>query len=775
MKSATLFSLLRTRLSVGASTVAIATGLAAAGLTALPAFSQNMDLPGISAPSGDGNMLLESDQLVYDYDAEVISAVGNVKIYYDGHVLEADRVSYDQATGRLLATGRVEITQPDGYVLNAEQIDITDDFREGFVGALRISTPDKTYFAASRAERLEGRFTRLERGVYTACEPCAEHPEKPPQWQVKAARIIHDQEERMVYFYRASLELFGMPIIWLPYFATPDPTVRRKSGFLAPEVGYRQSVGVFVGVPYFWNLAPNYDITFSPRYYSNQGFMPAVEWRHRLRHGVYSFTAAGIHQRNPGLFDERFSQQDWRGGIRATGNFNLGGDWTLGWDGTLLSDRAFIEDYRILYPSERFVRSQVNLTGLRDRNYFDLRAYHFLDTTLSSAYQYNQGRQGVVHPVLDYQKILARPFLGGQVSFDTNLTSISRREDDPFQVEGNPATYYWGTAGTRTRLTQQVAWERVIGGPWGQQFKPFAFARGDALFLDPNASAAGLSGPANARGIAGVGLEWRWPWLFTAGKTTHVVEPIAQIIARPGVFGFSGQTPNDDAHSLVFDDTTLFEWDKFSGYDLIETGTRLNVGLRYSGRFGPATVDAVFGQSFQLAGPNAFAAPNLTNTGFRSGLETARSDYVAGLTTTFREFSVGARARFDEQTFRFESGTLEARTRLGGFYGTTSIAYYRDFPFGNEPRRDVFQINAQAQQKLGQYLTLTGGISYDVTGGYVDSDYIGLGYADECLLVSVQYEEDRDSMSKVSSRSVMLRLQLRTLGDFGVRSALPNF
>ena len=87
----------------------------------------------------------------------------------------------------------------------SEQIDITDDFANGFVESLRVESVDQTYFAAARAEREGGDRTTFVKGVYTACEPCADKPEKPPFWQVKAAKIIVDQREKMVYFENASL------------------------------------------------------------------------------------------------------------------------------------------------------------------------------------------------------------------------------------------------------------------------------------------------------------------------------------------------------------------------------------------------------------------------------------------------------------------------------------------------------------------------------------------------------------------------------------------
>ena len=90
--------------------------------------------------------------------------------------------------------------------------------------------------AATRAERSSGNYTVFHNGVYTACAPCKDDPKKPPLWQVKAARIIHDQGEKMIYFEDARIEFFGQPLLYMPYFSAPDPTVKRKTGFLMPSI-----------------------------------------------------------------------------------------------------------------------------------------------------------------------------------------------------------------------------------------------------------------------------------------------------------------------------------------------------------------------------------------------------------------------------------------------------------------------------------------------------------------------------------------------------------
>src|SRR6185295_14120446 len=161
----------------------------------------------------------------------------------------------------------------------------------------------------------------------------------------------------------------------------------------------------------------------------------------------------------------------------------------------------------------------------------------------------------------------------------------------------------------------------------------FASLRGDAFGLDPQDPAPdALTPDASAfRGMPSVGVEWSLPVMAIMGSSTQVFEPMAQLIVRPDET-LAGQLPNEDAQSLVFDDSDLFSRDKFSGYDRIEGGTRLNAGLHYVGTFGNgASVDGLFGQSYHLAGENPFAQPDIADTGNFSGLETDISDYIGRL------------------------------------------------------------------------------------------------------------------------------------------------
>ena len=81
-------------------------------------------------------MLLQADQLLYDNTTKQIIAKGNVEVYYKNYALSADNLTYSQNANTLDAVGNVRVKEPDGAVVNADRITLTDEFREGFIQSL---------------------------------------------------------------------------------------------------------------------------------------------------------------------------------------------------------------------------------------------------------------------------------------------------------------------------------------------------------------------------------------------------------------------------------------------------------------------------------------------------------------------------------------------------------------------------------------------------------------------------------------------------------------
>jgi LPS-assembly protein len=815
--------------SRGVVRLAVLSLLACGGLIApallpsfAPAFAQELFFPPTPpAPprskisidrdkSGQKQMLVQAREIDYDYNNHRVSAVGNVQIHYGSSTIEADKVIYDQTNKRLHAEGNVRLTEEDGKVTYGDVMDLSDDYRDGFVDSLRLDSPDQTRMAAARADRSAGNYTVFHNGVYTACKACKDDPKKPPLWQVKAARIVHDQTEKMIYFEDARLEFFGMPMAWLPYFSAPDPTVKRKTGFLMPSIASSGLFGQAVEIPYYWALAPDYDATFSPMITTKQGPLLQGEFRKRFANGYFEIRGAGIRQLDKEYFrplpgTTAPGYRDFRGSVETSGKFSINDKWLWGFDGVLLSDKAFLRDYNPRLSAYRFTdpfaaiansaKSQLYLVGLGNRSYFDMRSMYFLGFSPSDV----QAQIPVVHPVIDYNYTFDRPIVGGELSYNLNFTSLTRKEAN-FDAINNTTLLNGacaqtadsalrnsancllrGVPGTYSRFTAEAEWRRSITDSFGQVFTPFIKVRGDAGSMqinnDPGVANFYSTGDNNlVRAMPTIGMEYRYPFISIHSWGTQTIEPIAQVIARPNEMQV-GRWPNEDAQTLVFDDSNLFRADKFSGYDRMEGGGRANYGAQYTAQFNKGGfVNVLFGQSYQLFGQNSFAQPTATNTGLNSGLDSRASDYVARASYQPNStYKFTSRFRFDHNDFTLQRAEYEVAANFNRW--STSLLYgdYAAQPLlGYTDRRQGFL--GTASYKIDANWLVRASALYDVRNNKFTSNMIGLGYMDDCLILALNYitSYNYGTGAAVLNHTVMLQLSLRTLGGTTVSQALAQ-
>jgi LPS-assembly protein len=781
-------------------------------------------------------MLVNADEMVYDRNSETVEARKNVQIYYQGRVLQADHVRYNRKSNRLFADGHVKLTERDGSVAYADRMDLSDDFRDGFVDSLRADTADATQFTAARTERTAGNTTVLDRATYSACTPCQADATKSPTWQIRAKRIIHDNDEQTIYFEDATFEFLGVPLAWVPYFSAPDPSVKRKSGLLTPGYVYNSTLGLGVTAPVYWAVAPNMDLTLTPSFYTQQGFALQGEWRHQLANGAYNIRASGIFQSDPGAFANPPygpGNKDFRGAIETKGEFYINDKWRFGWNVNLLTDKWYYTDYRL--PSEalstnffREATSTAYLTGQGEHGYFDLRGYYFQGLSLHDL----QEQQPIVAPVLDWNKTIdlapsKTGGVGGRIEIDANATHISRQLA-AFQSTGartldslynlySVCTIYvpgkclvQGIGGEYSRATLNVSWKRQFIDPIGQVWTPFVFAHLNGSYVDfnkgrtqmygasviSNASQANFFGPdfntSNASVTPGAGLEYRYPFIMANDWATHTFEPIAQIIVRPNVPSNTALI-NEDAQSLVFDDTTLFSWNKYSGYDRFEGGTRANYGGQYTMTFkNGAYANFLVGQSLQVAGQNSFATPDAANVGLSSGLDKRASDIVSRFSfSTASSFAFIAKARFDPNSFEMRRLDMTSTARFGALEATLQYARYTAQPVtGFDRRREG--VSASFKYKLEQGYYTTGSVIFDMSrhlydnfGNIISSTPlffpagfgVGVGYSDPDTTFGLNYTnvyQDNGNGAPVRNQTVSVQLQLRTLGDAKISRSLGD-
>ncbi len=734
-------------------------------------------------------LYLNADELEYDSRRNRVIARGNVEINYADNVLTADRVIYDQNQNTLTAEGNVRLRQPDGAVINGEHIVTTADFAEAFVESLSLVGKDETRIVARRAIRRDGNITEFEGGKFT---PCRNDPGQPPLWCIAAERIVHDKDAATITYQDAQFQVFGQPIFYLPYFQHADPSVKRKSGFLIPNIGSSERFGFTAEVPYLFVLSPSSDVLFNPVYMAKQGVLWQGDWRKKLRFGdvtgQHTLTLAGIRQNNDTAVNPELRDR-WRGSIESEANFSLSSWWSLGWDVIAESDRAFRQFYRL---DNVLLTDRVNtayLTGMSERNYFSARLYQvgglFLNEPLglSAAALANpitsptdsQAAASRVLPVVDYNYVAANPILGGELQLNGNVVSYWQSYNF---IDGTDKTRFANT--NVNRFTASVNWRRTLTDGIGQTYTPFVALRGDLITtketVDPYTRLI-QDDQTVARGVGTAGLLYAYPWVFTRQNAVHTVEPVAQIVARQNSIN-QRRLPDLDARSIVFDDMNLFE-DKTSGFDRIDVGVRANYGLQYTFQsFNGGSVRVLAGQSYHLSGDNIFRDPGVDSDGRFlyspvSGLQRAASDYVLGLyVSPIAGFHAVSQARFDGDSRKLRRADSSIGLNLGplGFQGIHSFTAASS---ALDLKQDQQELLGALALQLTQRWQVSGQIRYSIDAKKSLQEVLALRYADECFVLTASYTQTHlknEARDLEPDRTVMLRFELKHLGEYIYRT-----
>ncbi len=547
--------------------------------------------------SRDQPVSFTSDTVEYDRENSLVIADGHVEAWQGDHVLRADKVTFDRNTGVAAAKGNVVLLEPDGQVLFADYAELTQDMKNGVLRDMRAILAQNGRLAANGARRTEGQINELSRTVYSTCNLCAKDPTKPPLWQIRALSAVQDLEHKKIEYQDAVLEMYGIPVAYMPYFWHADPSVKRASGLLIPSIGSSSHIGAFFAQPYYWVIDDQSDATFTPMITSRAGPELSVEYRRRFNDGYLRANGA------VGYLDNSVQAT-----VSTAGQFNLNDTWRWGFNAARVSNTDFVRDFHIgsqLGNDPNVVTSQLYAEGFGEGAYsrIDTRVYQAVNNSIISS------KLPVVLPRYEYSYVGTPDAWGGRLAIDVTSFNVMR------------------TAGTDTRRASlTMNWSRPFVGALGDLWK--ITLHNDAAGYDtsdfneqPN---FGTHSTANAaRSLPQAALDFRWPFMRDSGAWgTQLIEPMAEIVVAPQAGDSQlNKYPNEDSFDLEFTDANLFGFNRFPGIDRLDGGVRANVALHGAWYLGGTTFDGLIGQSYRTTKNNLFPEA--------SGLHDQVSDVVA--------------------------------------------------------------------------------------------------------------------------------------------------
>lgn len=642
-------------------------------------------------------------------------ASGGVEVLFQGRRLRASRISYDKTTDKLAIDGPITLTDDNGTLILASAADLSADLTNGVLTSARLVLNQQLQVAAAKMFRLDGRYTQLANTVASSCQVCASNPT--PLWEIRAARVVHDQLEHQLYFDRASLRFYGVPIAYIPRLRMPDPTLTRATGFLTPMLRTTSGLGTGLKLPYFIAIGQNRDLTLTPYISTKKGRTLEARYRQAFRTGTIQLDGA--------LSFDNLLPGKSRGYALATGAFTLPRDFKLKFQLETVSDPAYLLDYG-LEPKDR-LDSRVEVTRTRRNEYMSARQIQFQSIRAGESIS---TLPSVVTDLTFHRRFSGGP-LGGEAGLRFQTHSHYRSSTSPLDgdLDGHADGRDLG------RLSLRLDWRRNWVLPAG--IIGSVLTEGTADVYDIRQDAVYQGKTTRLNGAAAV--ELRWPWVG-AGKNgvSHVIEPVAQLVISPKT---APALPNEDSALVEFDEGNLFALNRFAGSDAYERGARANLGLNWT-RHDPT------GWSMGTTLGRVFRADDLGQFGPASGLDGTTSDWLLASQITLADGGqLTNRILFNDD---FDLTKAELRLDLDrSTYGlSTSYVHMVADPSENRPTA-TSELFLDARYALTANWTGKASNRYDFVENRATDAGLGLQFRNECLALDLSLSRRFTSSTSV--------------------------
>lgn len=607
--------------------------------------------------------VITADDLHYNDQTNIMTGEGKVYVSHDNQLLYADSLKYNQTTDTLYAEGNVWIRDKEGTFSFGDYVELKNKFNDGFVNNIKMLLTDDSRAVALKGQRFSGQKVVLWNGIYSPCHVCRTKPNVPPTWQLRASKILHDTQQKEIVYHHAFMDFWGVPVFYTPYFFHADPSVKRKSGLLAPIYGSSSDLGIVFIQPYFWNIAPNKDLTLFPVYTSKGEPIIGAEYRHLFSSANFRINASyagnshnlDAKQNNPNNYKIP-GKNRWHAFLDA--RVELSPEILLTAKVRRASDLTYLKRYPVAIGETSAVELQRTLTStfaleqFKQTSYGEIRGYAFQAD--------NPQTTPFIYPTVNYTYETTPGKFGETYGVDVNFLNLSREQGIAGQV-----------AKKMTRGALDFHGQIPYVSNWGDVWQLKLRMRGDTYLIHDYqpTSQNKLQSNNRQRLFPQASLNWRYPFIKFFNESQWVLEPSAMIVAA-SQRGNSIDIPNEDTPYVTLDTTNIYLMNRFYGIDRVDTGRRAVYGVHSKHYFKEQRHIFLFlGQTKRLDHQTALP--------LSSGEDESASGIVGKI--DFKPFNfLQLQSRFIIDRKRYRLNVAESSLTLGMHYAmvTASHVYY---------------------------------------------------------------------------------------------------
>ena len=695
----------------------------------------------------EGKFFIHADVLSRDEERGITKGIGDVEVAYGDNVLTADEITLIENENKVIAVGNVRLLDKSGSATYGRQAVLYDEGSRFKVDSPRVALPEGSRAAARVLEKRSDNQYVLHHGVFTPCAPCADEAAsadgkkkmRRPIWQIRATRIVNDRKNQNLHYYNAVFEVLGAPVFYLPYHSHPDPTVKRRSGWLNPSFGHDKNLGDMYFLHYFGAISPHMNFDFMPFHTNRDGWVLRASSKIRVKSGEIALEGAGAksHVRKENQLEGKEQMRTY-GALRA--KFDIDRNWRWGTEYSRASDDTFLRRYGIY--GARTTRSNLFLEGFTPRNYAraeflsyqDFRSGSQKATRLSPSLQYN---------------LVTKPLyrLGG---WDVKLDFTRFRNEETVK----PSV---------TRFVGKAVKKYLSASKSGLVFGFEQNLQANLYHIDPR-----------KRASAKVKHESRFASETTIRFLTTVSYPLASV-RRWGYFGLTPKVgvalgpnhkpksaiPNIDSNEVEFDESDLFITDRATGYDRSESGKRVDYGLGLSASLNNGGGgEGFFGQSYRIDEDSLFPKLGGAGKGYSDYVGNFRIFPSANFSLNYR-FRL-ARKDLDLRVSEMSTAIGGGKLNLNASYLKVKLPYEYNNAIRSKRREEIsYRTNFRVSEHWGGHFGGTYNLENNRSVGYATR----FGYSDNCfaaeVLIDRRYVRDRDYSA---SNTIIFRFAFKYVG-----------
>ncbi len=650
---------------------------------------------------------LSADTISKNENNNTIKAEGNVSITNNQYKLKANEMVYYLNKKKIFVKGNVIIFEKDNNIIYANEAELSDDLKSNIIKNIGVLMSDNSRLAASSAKSIrDSNKTIYSNVIFTKCQSCEEKSKKSIMWKLKAKKATHLKTSKIILYENVFLEAFNIPILYIPIFYHPDPSVKSKTGLLTPKISNSNTFGTVYEQPVFFNFSNTSNLITKARLSSKEGILIMNDHNKitknsnlKLKYSITEGTKIRV--------DEP-TKKEIRGHLDLKYIYRYNNNWIYGANIKRSSDKSYLTKYT-LSEGENVLNQNIfsEWGSLYKKISFDL----FKFQSLSDEYLVSN-----------------LPFIRPSVSFESNnLDKKKRKRNHSFSVSFNSVSRKNNKDVDSIHFNTFNNKSHIYNGFLIKDFNNF--------YID----AYNRNGTNNNKSLLKffpkLGIETQYPLVSHSKNTTLLIEPKVQLFISPDDY-YNDKIRNEDSLEVDLTSSNLFNYDRYSGNDRKESGTILNYGILLKKMNNKnQSLSGSLGQTYNNNRQELFNK----NSGFKN----KRSELVGNIIYTDENNNFIYDYRFSE-SLKLNRNDLIAQTRTNNLELRLSYTQLKDF--ASSANSDTEQINYGLNYDINKEWNINFYQLRDLAGATYSvplRSNIGIEFSNECTSLILTYTRDK--------------------------------